>query len=169
MTELRRRMDNDMVVSRGMAPKTREAYLGAVTGLARYYRRPPDQSSADEVQAYLLELLQVRKRAWSTVNIAVHGLRFLYHVTLKQDRVAFSIPAGHPPATLPHILSDLSSLLPVPRPALQVGKRDDDDSAGPNAVDDLVGESGHEQSAGLLVSRDGRSGLRIQLQSGNRR
>lgn len=104
MTELRRRMDNDMVL-RGMAPKTREAYLGAVTGLARYHRRPPDQISADEVQAYLLELLQVRKRAWSTVNIAVHGLRFLYHVTLKQDQVAFSIPAGHPPATLPHILS----------------------------------------------------------------
>ena len=59
MTELRRRMDNDMVL-RGMAPKTREAYLGAVTGLARYYRRPPDQISADEVQAYLLELLQVK-------------------------------------------------------------------------------------------------------------
>jgi integrase/recombinase XerD len=104
MTELRRRMDNDMVV-RGMAAKTREAYLGAVAGLARYYRRSPDQISADEVQAYLLELLQVRKRAWSTVNIAVHGMRFLYHVTLKHDHVTFSIPAGRQPAKLPHILS----------------------------------------------------------------
>lgn len=104
MTELRRRMDNDMVL-RGMAAKTREAYLGAVTGLARYYRRSPDQITADEVQAYLLELLRVRKRAWSTVNIAVHGMRFLYHVTLKHDHVAFSIPAGRQPAKLPHILS----------------------------------------------------------------
>jgi len=104
MTELRRRMDNDMVL-RGMATKTREAYLGAVTGLARYYRRSPDQITADEVQAYLLNLLQVRKRAWSTVNIAVHGMRFLYHVTLKHDQVAFSIPAGRQPAKVPHILS----------------------------------------------------------------
>lgn len=104
MTELRRRMDQDMVL-RGMSERTREAYLGAVRGLARYYRRPPDQISADEVQAYLLELLQVRKRAWSTVNIAVHGLRFLYHVTLKRDAMTFSIPSGHAPATLPHILS----------------------------------------------------------------
>jgi len=104
MTELRRRMDNDMVV-RGMAAKTRAAYLGAVAGLARYYRRSPDQISADEVQAYLLELLQVRKRAWSTVNIAVHGMRFLYHVTLKHDHVTFSIPAGRQPGKLPHILS----------------------------------------------------------------
>jgi len=104
MTELRRRMDQDMVL-RGMSERTREAYLGAVRGLARYYRRPPDQITAEEVQAYLLELLQVRKRAWSTVNIAVHGLRFLYHVTLKRDAMTFSIPSGHAPATLPHILS----------------------------------------------------------------
>jgi integrase/recombinase XerD len=104
MTELRRRMDNDMVL-RGMAATTREAYLAAVTGLARYYRRSPDQVSEEEVQAYLLELLQVRHRAWSTVNIAVHGLRFLYHVTLKHDRVAFSIPAPRQPAKVPHILS----------------------------------------------------------------
>ena len=43
MTELRRRMDGDMVV-RGMADRTRETYLTAVTGLARYYRRAPDQT-----------------------------------------------------------------------------------------------------------------------------
>ena len=42
MTELRRRMDADMVV-RGMADRTRETYLAAVTGLARYYHRSPDQ------------------------------------------------------------------------------------------------------------------------------
>lgn len=104
MTALRRRMDQDMVL-RGMSERTREAYLAAVRGLARYYWRSPDQITAEEVQAYLLELLQVRKRAWSTVNIAVHGLRFLYHVTLQRDRMAFSIPSGHAPAKLPHILS----------------------------------------------------------------
>ena len=104
MTELRRRMDNDMVV-RGMALKTREAYLAAVTGLARHYRRSPDQISEAEVEAYLLHLIQDRRWAWSTVNIAVHGLRFFYHVTLKRDAVTFSIPSGHAPAKLPHILS----------------------------------------------------------------
>jgi len=44
MTELRRRMDDDRVV-RGMADRTREAYLWAVSGLAKFYRRPPDQIS----------------------------------------------------------------------------------------------------------------------------
>ena len=35
-------MDEDMVV-RGMAERTRETYVAAVTGLATYYRRSPDQ------------------------------------------------------------------------------------------------------------------------------
>ena len=50
LTELRRRMDADMIM-RGVADRTRESYLGAVTGLARYYRRRPDQISDAEVQA----------------------------------------------------------------------------------------------------------------------
>jgi hypothetical protein len=98
MTALRRRMDQDMVL-RGMAEKTREAYLAAVVGLVRFYRRSPDQISDAEVQTYLLYLIQERKRAWSTCNIAVHGLRFFYHVTLKRDRSTFSIPAPRQPGS----------------------------------------------------------------------
>jgi integrase/recombinase XerD len=90
MTELRRRMDEDMIV-RGFADRTRETYLWAVTGLARYYRRSPDRISDAEVQAYLRHLLQERRRSWSTCHIVVHGLRFLYHTTLKRDRTTFSI------------------------------------------------------------------------------
>ena len=50
MTELRRRMNDDMQV-RGLADRTRETYLSAVTGLARHYHRSPDQISDEEVQA----------------------------------------------------------------------------------------------------------------------
>ena len=42
MTELRKRMTDDMVV-RWMAKATQEAYVAAVVGLARFYRRSPDQ------------------------------------------------------------------------------------------------------------------------------
>jgi integrase/recombinase XerD len=104
MTELRRRMDEDMIV-RGFADRTREAYLWAVTGLAKFYRRPPDQLSDEEVQAYLLHLIQDRQRAWSTCNMVVHGLRFFYHTTLKRDRTTFSIPARRQPSRLPALLS----------------------------------------------------------------
>jgi integrase/recombinase XerD len=104
MTALRQQMDQDMVI-RGMSAATREAYLAAVSGLARFYRRPPDQIADTEVQAYLLHLLQDRHRAWSTVNIAVHGLRFFYHVTLKRDPTQFTIPHRKRQVRLPEILS----------------------------------------------------------------
>ena len=42
MGELRDRMHHDMVV-RGLADSTRESYLAAVAGLAKFYHRSPDQ------------------------------------------------------------------------------------------------------------------------------
>lgn len=97
-------MDDAMQV-RGMADRTRETYLAAVTGLARYYRRSPDQIADDDVQAYVLYLIRDRQRSWSTCNITVHALRFLYHTTLKRDRTTFCVPSPRQPGTLPAILS----------------------------------------------------------------
>ena len=104
MTELRRRMDDDML-ARGFADRTRESYLWAVTGLARFYHRAPDRISDDDIQAYLVHLLRDRQRSWSTCNIVVNGLRFFYHTTLKRDRTTFTIPSPRQSGKLPVVLS----------------------------------------------------------------
>jgi len=104
MGELRTRMENDMTV-RGMAPRTQEAYVGAVRLLTRFYQRSPAELTDREVQAYLLHLMQERHLSWSTCNIAAHGFRFLYHVTLGRDCTAFCIPTSSKPQRLPEILS----------------------------------------------------------------
>jgi integrase/recombinase XerD len=104
MTELRTRMDNDLLV-RGMAERTRETYLAAVARLARHYRRAPDQLSPEEVQAYLVHMLRDEKLAWSTCSIAVHAFRFLYHTTLGRPAASFTIPGPKRRQTLPEILS----------------------------------------------------------------
>ncbi len=57
MTELRQRMDEAMIV-RGFADRTRETYLWAVSGLAKFYRRSPDLISDAEIQAYLLHVIR---------------------------------------------------------------------------------------------------------------
>ena len=92
MTELRRRMDDDML-ARGCADRTRESYLWAVTGLARFYHRAPDRITDAEVQAYLVHLIRDRQRSWSTCKVVVNGFRFFYHTTLKRDRTTFTIPS----------------------------------------------------------------------------
>ncbi len=92
MSELRARMLRDMTV-RGFSRRTHEAYVRQVVGLARYYRRSPDQLSADEVQAYLALLFRERQRSWSTCAQAAHAFRFFYHVTLGREKTAFHVPA----------------------------------------------------------------------------
>ena len=104
MTELRQRMIRDMTV-RGFSPRTHKSYLTAVRGLARHYRRPPDQLSVDEVQAYLAHMITTRKLSWSTCNVAVSAFRFLYQVTLGRDVEAFAIPRPKQSQRVPEILS----------------------------------------------------------------
>ena len=104
MGTLRKQMDGDLVV-RGMAVRTRESYLGAVAGLAKYYGRSPDQVTEQEVQNYLLHLIEERKLAWSSCNIAAQGLKFFYRVTLKRPEAQFGIPTARQPQKLPQILA----------------------------------------------------------------
>lgn len=104
MGALRKQMDGDPVV-RGMSVRTRESYLGAVAGLAKYYGRRPDGINEREVQNYLLHLIEERKLAWSSCNIVAQGLKFFYRVTLKRTEVQFVIPRARQPQKLPQILS----------------------------------------------------------------
>jgi integrase/recombinase XerD len=112
MGALRKQMDGDLVV-RGMSVRTREAYLGAVAGLAKYYGRPPDRIGEAEVQDYLLHLIQERKLAWSSCNVTAQGLKFFYRVTLKRSEAQFGIPTARQPQKLPQILAreEIATLL----------------------------------------------------------
>ena len=104
MSPLRKQMDEDMVV-RGLAVRTRESYLEAVAALAKYYGRRPDQIDEAQVQRYIVHLLQDRKLAWSSCNVALQGLKFFYRVTLKRRSAEFYIPTPRQPQKLPQILS----------------------------------------------------------------
>jgi site-specific recombinase XerD len=97
-------MLDDMVV-RNLAARTHESYLAAVIGLAKHYGCGPDALSEAQVQGYLLHLIEERKLAWSSVNIACTALKFLYRVTLKRKEADFAIPSPRQPQKLPQILS----------------------------------------------------------------
>ena len=63
MSPLRKQMDEDMVV-RGLAERTREAYLGAVASLAKHYGRRPDRID----EAELLKQLPVLAARFPSVR-----------------------------------------------------------------------------------------------------
>jgi site-specific recombinase XerD len=97
-------MEADMVV-RNLSVRTRESYIASVRGIAKHYKRSPDTLTEDEVQRYLLHLINERKLAWSSVNVTVSALKFLFHVTLKRKAAEFAVPGPHQPQKLPQILS----------------------------------------------------------------
>jgi site-specific recombinase XerD len=111
MTELRQRMIKEMTI-RNFSPRTQEAYLSAVAGLAKHYRQSPDKITKGMIREYLLYLIQERKLAWDSCNVAVSGLRFFYTHTLGKKSISLSIPPRKKVTQLPEILSseELESL-----------------------------------------------------------
>jgi len=104
MTVLRQQMTDHMVL-RGLSVGTQKAYLRVVTRLATFYGRSPDRISEREIQTYLLHLYREKGFSHSTCNVAVAGLRFFYHVTLRRPSTGFVIPAAREPSKLPEILT----------------------------------------------------------------
>lgn len=104
MTLLRLRM-LDALILRGMAQRTQESYIDAVSRLARHFGRSPDTLSAEQVQQYLLHLLRDLQRSRSTVNQYGCAFRFFFGTVLGFDGKQFHIPLGIAPQRLPEILS----------------------------------------------------------------
>jgi site-specific recombinase XerD len=90
---------------RRYAAATQKAYLEAVHGLAKHYMIAPDRLTAEQVQDYLLYLINERKLQWNTVNTVLSGLTFFYTQTLKRPDIALAMPVRRTPHRLPDIYS----------------------------------------------------------------
>ena len=93
MTPLRQEMIDAMQV-RGFSVRTHQSYLSAVRDLSRYYHRPPDQLSVDELQAYFLYLVKERGLSGASCRLYLNGIRFLYLQVLGWDtfKVKLQVP-----------------------------------------------------------------------------
>ena len=67
MSALSKKMDETMVL-RGFSAKTRSAYVCRVRGLAQYDQRSPDRISKEEIERYLLHLLEEKGLSYSPCN-----------------------------------------------------------------------------------------------------
>jgi len=75
MSELRQKMIKSMKL-RNLGKQSQRSYLAAVTGLATYYRKSPDDITKEMIEDYLLYLINETKRAPEGVAVVVSGLRF---------------------------------------------------------------------------------------------
>ncbi len=77
MTTLRYQFTRELAL-RGMSPRTVDAYVKAVAGLAKHYQQSPDQLSDEQLKEYLYYLAKERQLAASSLNVAVSGMRAFY-------------------------------------------------------------------------------------------
>ena len=104
MTPLRQRMLEDMSI-RNLAENTQLSYVQQVSLFARHFGRSPDDLGPEEVRAWQVHLVEVRKLAPSSISIATSALRFLYQVTLRKNWAPDDIPMPKKPFKLPIVLS----------------------------------------------------------------
>jgi len=103
MTPLREQFKRHLTFKR-LSPKTHEACIGAVKGLAGYYQKSPDQLSDEQVQNYFVHILEERKYAWSSCNVIFCGIKLFYEEILDRDTSAV-IPPRPRQKQLPIVLS----------------------------------------------------------------
>ena len=106
----------DAMQLRGFSPHTQQSYQRAVTGLVRYYKRPPDQITIEEIQSYFLYLVKERCLASASCHLYLSGIRFFYLQVLGWE--SFDVPVYIPkrPQRIPELLTrrEVASILSAP-------------------------------------------------------
>jgi len=83
MTPLRTRMIEDMKLA-GLAAKTQEVYIQAVTSLVKHYdNRSPELLTEEDVRRYLLDVRE--RNARGSFKTCHYGIQFFYRNTLGKD------------------------------------------------------------------------------------
>jgi integrase/recombinase XerD len=75
------------------AERTTKSYIDWLIRISQYYNRSPAELSCEQVQAFLLHLIEEKKLMWSTVNQALAAFRFLYGKVLYCPDFDLHVPA----------------------------------------------------------------------------
>ncbi|MGE4532854.1 tyrosine-type recombinase/integrase [Halomonas sp.] len=104
MTALRQTMIEAMR-QHGFAQRTHNTYLMVITDLARYFHRPPDTLSTDDLQRFFNHLVQERGLSAASCRVYLHGVRFLYLQVLHWPSVEVSPVVPKTPQRIPELLT----------------------------------------------------------------
>jgi len=89
---------------KNLSNHTQRAYLNAVTGVAKHYKRSPDKIKKEMIEDYLLYLKNERGNSPNSCGSVLTGLRFFYNNVVKKEMsIGFSV--RRIPRKLPTVLT----------------------------------------------------------------
>lgn len=90
---------------RAFSPRTRKVYRNHLKGFARWFGKPPDDTTDADVRGYLVELAEERKLSRSYHAQALSALRMLFIHVLRRPLVVEAVPRPRRARKLPVVLS----------------------------------------------------------------
>ena len=103
MTELRQKMVRAMEL-KNLSSHSQRAYLAAVTGIAKHYRRSPDKITNKMIEDYLLYLKNEKGNSPNSCGSVLTGLRFFYKNVIKKE-ISIGYSVRKIPRKLPTVLT----------------------------------------------------------------
>jgi integrase/recombinase XerD len=103
-SKIREQFHRYLILQR-FAPKTKTSYLCTVESIGKYYGRPPENLSNNQIQDYLIYSIKDKKLAWLTCNVLFCGLKCFYKGFLNREESEFTIPPRPRARQLPNFLS----------------------------------------------------------------
>ena len=103
MGRFRDAMEDEMRL-RDLAKKTRRHYIRAVKRQLRFTRKPPDETTYEDLRAYLIDLTK-REVGYGVYNHAVCATRLFYRDVMRRDWPFERLPYRPKKRRLPIILS----------------------------------------------------------------
>ncbi len=104
-SNLEAHFSNYMTLQR-FSPHTKKNYILAMKGLTRFFSQPPGKLSEEQIQKYVLYLIEDKKLTWGSVNNQLAGISCFYKNVLKWDETKFKLPPRPRVKKLPSILSE---------------------------------------------------------------
>jgi integrase/recombinase XerD len=91
-TPLRQRTIDTLTLGH-YSERTITTYIDWLIRLGKHYHCSPAELTNEQVQDFLLYLIEERKLTWSTVNQALAAIRFLFEKVLGRPRAELRVPA----------------------------------------------------------------------------
>lgn len=115
MSPLRQQMI-DLMTVKNFSPSTCESYLFSMIALVKYFRRPPDELTQEDIQNYLIYLVKDRRLSPNSCRLYLQGILFFYRQVLGWPAIQIRVHYPKRPQRIPELLtqSEVKRILEVP-------------------------------------------------------